>query len=67
MRKLVGLAAATATALLASQSIAFAPPAPRVEILEDSTDRIGVRNGDGEWWISKRCLGTPGAGYVYLV
>jgi len=67
VRKIVVLAAATATALLASQSIAYAPPAPRVEILEDSTDRIGVRNGDGEWWIAKRCFGTPGPGYVYLV
>jgi hypothetical protein len=65
--KIVVVVAMAAAAFLASQSTAYAPPALRVQILENSADRIGVRNADGEWWIAKRCLGTPGPGYVYLV
>lgn len=67
MRKTVVIAAVTAAALLAGQSTAYAPTRAYVEVLRNDADRIGIRNQDGEWWIAKRCLGTPGPGYVYLV
>jgi hypothetical protein len=53
------------------------PPPPanaQVRVIEDSAVRLVVRNGDGTWWIAKRCLGpgywqatnkTTGPGYVY--
>jgi len=47
--------------------------AAAVKVFYEDPNAIGIRNGDGDWWIAKRCLGasqfgpgkTTGPGYVF--
>ena len=64
--KTVAVLAAAAVAVVVTAQSASSPGDGRVTMLQNDAGRIGIRNGQADWWIAKRCAGT-GPGYLYRV
>ena len=65
MKTVAVLAAAAVAVVVTAQSVS-SPGDVGVTILRNDAGRIGIRNGQADWWIAKRCV-DAGPGYVYRV